>query len=64
MFRFLLVPAALWIGLPAMAQIALSSQQVASYDGLHRAPHAGDLDAVLRALAEAGADMNALEDDA
>ena len=40
------------------AQTAPSAQQIAKYDGLHRAAHDGDVSAIQR-LVEAGADVNA-----
>jgi ankyrin repeat protein len=42
----------------ALAQTAPSPAEVAAYDGLHRAAHLGDLDAI-RSLIAAGADLNA-----
>ncbi len=93
MFRLTIGFVGFWLGVSAMAQDAPSAQQIAVYQGLHRAAHSGDLvtlqalltdgadvderdpagrtpahvaafasnDAVLKTLAEAGADMNALE---
>ncbi len=43
---------------PAAAQTPPSPSEIAAYQGLHRAAHAGDV-AVLRRLAGAGADVNA-----
>lgn len=42
----------------AFAQTAPSAQQIARYEGLHRAAHTGDIAAIKR-LAKAGADVNA-----
>ena len=48
----------LLISSAAFAQTAPSSQQVAKYDGLHRAAHDDDV-AAIKTLVEAGADVNA-----
>ena len=42
----------------AFAQTAPSAQQIAGYDGLHRAAHDGDVTAI-KTLVETGADVNA-----
>ena len=55
--RLVLILAVLGLGVPAVAQDAPSSQQIAAYTGLHRAAHDGDLAALGRLLAE-GSDVN------
>ena len=54
----LLLLVLLLISSAAFAQTAPSLQQVAKYDGLHRAAHDGDV-AAIKTLVEAGADVNA-----
>lgn len=53
----LLLAALFAISQSAAAQTAPSAAEVAAYDGLHRAAHLGDLDAI-RSLIAAGADLN------
>ena len=53
----LLVVALLAVSQGASAQTAPSAAEIAAYDGLHRAAHLGDLDAI-RSLIAAGAGLN------
>lgn len=56
MKAFLLVASFLAVSQPALAQTAPSAAEVSGYDGLHRAAHLDDLDAI-RSLVAAGADL-------
>ncbi|WP_103255648.1 ankyrin repeat domain-containing protein [Tabrizicola aquatica] len=58
MKALLLLAALVAVSQSAVAQTAPSPAEVAAYDGLHRAAHLGDLDAI-RSLIAAGADLNA-----
>ncbi len=58
MIRPLAVFFALMMSGQALAQIAPSPSEIASYEGLHRAAHDGDAAAITK-LAAAGADINA-----
>lgn len=96
MMKYAIIVASLVLAGPVQAQTAPSAEEAAAYTGLHRAAHDGDVNAIvklvadgasleerdrwgrtpihvaafashegaLRALAEAGADMNALENSA
>ena len=58
MRRYALIAALLGLTSAATAQTAPSTSEIAAYDGLFRAAHEGDVDAIQR-LATAGADINA-----
>ena len=58
MRRYALIAALLGLTSAATAQTAPSTSEIAAYDGLFRAVHEGDVDAIGR-LATAGAEINA-----
>lgn len=60
MKALLLVASLLAVSQLALAQTAPSAAEVSGYDGLHRAAHLGDLDAI-RSLVAAGADLEELD---
>ena len=57
MNRLLLALQLLSMGVAAMAQMPPSLDEIAAYEGLHAAAHAGDV-TTIRRLAEAGADLD------
>ena len=58
MIRSILLACIAFAAIPAAAQTAPSAAESAAYQGLHRAAHANDTDAI-RKLAASGADVNA-----